>query len=82
MPCQKEFYKLHAVPARSNNNVPQTLVGMGIGANVTARPPLSTPQHPREGKVKQTLKRELKVPEFAERKANGTSASWQDWSAE
>ena len=28
-----------------------------------------------EGKVKRTLKRELKVPELAERKANGTSAS-------
>ena len=27
----------------------------------------------REGKVKRTLKRELKVPEIAERKANGTS---------
>ena len=26
-----------------------------------------------EGKVKRTLKRELKVPEIAERKANGTS---------
>ena len=29
-----------------------------------------------EGKVKRTLKRELKVPEFAEREANGTSKSW------
>ena len=28
----------------------------------------------REGKVKRTLKRELKVPEIAEREANGTSA--------
>ena len=27
----------------------------------------------REGKVKRTLKRELKVPEIAEREANGTS---------
>ena len=26
-----------------------------------------------DGKVKRTLKRELKVPEIAERKANGTS---------
>ena len=30
----------------------------------------------REGKVKRTLKRELKVPEIAEREANGTSVSW------
>ena len=28
-----------------------------------------------EGKVKRTLKRELKVPEIAEREANGTSFS-------
>ena len=27
----------------------------------------------REGKMKRTLKRELKVPEIAEREANGTS---------
>ena len=30
----------------------------------------------REGKVKRTLKRELKVPEIAEREANGTSVTW------
>ena len=29
-----------------------------------------------EGKVKRTLKRELKVPELAERKADGTSVAW------
>ena len=29
-----------------------------------------------EGKVKRTLKRELKVPEIAEREANGTSVAW------
>ena len=29
-----------------------------------------------EGKMKRTLKRELKVPELAERKADGTSAAW------
>ena len=29
-----------------------------------------------EGKMKRTLKRELKVPEIAEREANGTSNSW------
>ena len=31
-----------------------------------------------EGKMKRTLKRELKVPEIAEREANGTSVAWQD----
>ena len=31
-----------------------------------------------EGKVKRTLERELKVPEIAEREANGTSVAWQD----
>ena len=30
----------------------------------------------REGKVKRTLERELKVPEIAEWEANGTSVSW------
>ena len=29
-----------------------------------------------EGKMKRTLKRELKVPELAEMKADGTSAAW------
>ena len=29
-----------------------------------------------EGKMKRTLERELKVPEIAEREANGTSVSW------
>ena len=29
-----------------------------------------------EGKMKRTLKRELKVPELAERKADGTSFAW------
>ena len=32
----------------------------------------------REGKVKRTLKRELKVPEIAEGEANRTSATWRD----
>ena len=31
-----------------------------------------------EGKMKRTLKRELKVPEIVEREANGTSYSWMD----
>ena len=38
--------------------------------------PIANKYH--EGKVKRTLKRELKVPEIAEREANGTSVSWQD----
>ena len=32
----------------------------------------------REGKVKRTLKRELKVPEIAEREPNRTSPTWRD----
>ena len=32
-----------------------------------------------EGNVKRTLNIYLKEPEIAERQANGTSASWQDW---
>ena len=35
--------------------------------------PIANKYH--EGKMKRTLKRELKVPELAERKANGTSFS-------
>ena len=31
-----------------------------------------------EGKMKRTLKRELKVPELAERKADGTSLAWRE----
>ena len=38
--------------------------------NIGSRP-IANKYH--EGKVKRTLKRELKVPEIAERKANGTS---------
>ena len=38
--------------------------------------PIANKYH--EGKAKRTLKRELKVPELAEREANGTSVSWQD----
>ena len=44
--------------------------------NIGSRP-IANKYH--EGKVKRTLKRELKVPEIAEREANGTSVSWQDW---
>ena len=38
--------------------------------NVSSRP-IENKYH--EGKMKRTLKRELKVPEIAEREANGTS---------
>ena len=38
--------------------------------NIGSRP-IANNYH--EGKVKRTLKRELKVPEIAEREANGTS---------
>ena len=44
--------------------------------NIGSRP-IANKYH--EGKVKRTLKRELKVPEIAEREANGTSVSWRDW---
>ena len=36
--------------------------------------PIANKYH--EGKMKRTLKRELKVPEIAERKADGTSVAW------
>ena len=42
--------------------------------NIGSRP-IANKDH--EGKVKRTLKRELKVPEIAEREANGTSCSWR-----
>ena len=43
--------------------------------NIGSRP-IANKYH--EGKVKRTLKRELKVPEIAEREANRTSSSWRD----
>jgi hypothetical protein len=43
--------------------------------NIGSRP-IANKYH--EGKMKRTLKRELKVPEIAEREANGTSVSWRD----
>ena len=43
--------------------------------NIGSRP-IANKYH--EGKVKRTLKRELKVPEIAEREANGTSSYWRD----
>ena len=44
---------------------------------ITGERPLAHKYH--EGKMKRTLKRELKVPEIVEREANGTSHSWLDW---
>ena len=41
--------------------------------NIVLRP-IANKYH--EGKMKRTLKRELKVPEIAEREANGTSVTW------
>ena len=41
--------------------------------NIVSRP-IANKYH--EGKMKRTLKRELKVPEIAEREANGTSVTW------
>ena len=38
--------------------------------------PIANKYH--EGKMKRTLKRELKVPELAERKADGTTIAWRD----
>ena len=43
--------------------------------NIGSRP-IANKYH--EGKVKRTLKRELKVPEIAEGEANGPSLSWRD----
>ena len=43
--------------------------------NISSRP-IAKKYH--EGKVKRTLRRELKVPEIAEREANGTSSAWPD----
>ena len=43
--------------------------------NIGSRP-IANKYH--EGKVKRTLRRELKVPEIAEREANGTSTTWRD----
>ena len=40
--------------------------------NISSRP-IENKYH--EGKMKRTLKRELKVPEIAEREANGTSVA-------
>ena len=36
--------------------------------------PIANKYH--DGKMKRTLKREVKVPEIAERKADGTSVAW------
>ena len=43
--------------------------------NIGSRP-IANKYH--EGKMKRTLKRELKVLEIVEREANGISVSWRD----
>ena len=43
--------------------------------NIASRP-IANKYH--EGKMKRTLRRELKVPEIAEREANRTSTAWPD----
>ena len=43
--------------------------------NIGSRP-IANKYH--EGKVTRTLKRELKVPEIAEREPNRSSATWRD----
>ena len=54
---------------------------IGVLKDGKFRQKLNTIQKPiankyREGMMKRTLKRELKVPELAERKADGTSVAW------
>ena len=44
--------------------------------NICLRP-IANKYH--EGKMKRTLKRELKVPEIAGREVSWTSAAWRDW---
>ena len=44
-----------------------------VKLNIGTRP-IANKYH--EGKMKRTLKRELKVPELAEREANGASVAW------
>ena len=63
---------MHGVLSKSH--VPRAWSAKGgkfhLKLNIGSRP-IANKYH--EGKVKRTLKRELKVPEIAEREANGTS---------
>ena len=66
----------------SKSHVPRAWSAKGgkfhLKLNIGLRP-IANKYH--EGKMKRTLERELKVPEIAEREANGTSVSWRDCSA-
>ena len=61
----------------SKSHVPRAWSAKGgkfhLKLNIGSRP-IANKYH--EGKVKRTLKRELKVFEIAERKADGTSVAW------
>jgi hypothetical protein len=63
----------------SKSHVPRAWSAKGgkfhLKLNIGLRP-IANKYH--EGKMKRTLERELKVPEIAEREANGTSVSWRD----
>ena len=68
---------VYGVPSKSH--VPRAWSAKGgkfhLKLNIGLRP-IANKYH--EGKMKRTLERELKVPEIAEREANGTSVSWRD----
>ena len=68
---------VYGVPSKSH--VPRAWSAKGgkfhLKLNIGSRP-IANKYH--EGKMKRTLERELKVPEIAEREANGTSVSWRD----
>ena len=63
----------------SKSHVPRAWSAKGgkfhLKLNIGLRP-IANKYH--EGKMKRTLERELKVPEIAEREANGISVSWRD----
>ena len=63
----------------SKSHVPRAWSAKGgkfhLKLNIGSRP-IANKYH--EGKMKRTLERELKVPEIAEREANGISVSWRD----
>ena len=68
---------VYGVPSKSH--VPRAWSANGgkfhLKLNTGLRP-IANKYH--EGKMKRTLERELKVPEIAEREANGISVSWRD----
>ena len=66
---------MHGVLSKSH--VPRAWSAKGgkfhLKLNIGLRP-IANKYH--EGKMKRTLKRELKVPELAEMKVDGTSGTW------